>query len=160
MSLCGEVLRGVETVMQRLRLCLEHQKQVMDNCLTTLRDVSIPLEGLQFGVGRSRFGPALETPPPPRSQKVRAKVLLGLRTGSCSVAVAEVVPVRTAEEPRYHYCFVNVRRVVVVAVVGVRLRKKETEKGAWVCVSTCYITESGGRECCLACHTTAALQWE
>lgn len=88
-------------------------------------------------------------------------VLLGLRTGSCGVAGAEVVPVRTAEEPRYHYCFVNVGRVVVAAAaVGVRLRKKETEKGAWVCVSTCYITESGGRECCLACHTTAALQWE
>lgn len=153
-------------MMQKLPLCLEHQKKVMDNCLTTLSDVSIPLEDLQFGVGMSRFGLALEPPTESKSEVkgvlLRNDVLLGLRTGSCGVAGAEVVPVRTAEEPRYHYCFVNVGRVVVAAaaVVGVRLRKKETEKGAWVCVSTCYITESGGRECCLACHTTAALQWE
>lgn len=30
--------------------------------------------------------------------------------------------------------------------------------GVCVCVSTCYIIESGGRVCFLACHTTAALQ--
>lgn len=29
-----------------------------------------------------------------------------------------------------------------------------------VCASTCYIIESGGTVCCLACHSTAALQWE
>lgn len=44
---------------------------------------------------------------------------------------------------------------------GGGLFEKERDRvGAWVCVSTCYITKSGGRECCLACHTTAALQWE
>lgn len=40
-------------------------------------------------------------------------------------------------------------------------RERERQRGCvGVCVSTCYITESGGRECCLACHTTVALRGE
>lgn len=41
---------------------------------------------------------------------LRNNVLFGLRTGSCSVAIDEVLPVRTPEVSIYHYCFVNVER--------------------------------------------------
>lgn len=86
-------------MIQGLHLHLEHQKKKMDNCLTTLSDMSHPVEGLGFGVGMSRFGSALE---PPWSQKVRAKasflrnnVLFGLRTGSSGLTIVEALPVRT-----------------------------------------------------------------
>lgn len=51
--------------------------------------------------------------------------------------------------------------VCVCRFVGLFERERERQRGCvGVCVSTCYIIESGGRECCLACHTTVAPQWE
>lgn len=47
--------------------------------------------------------------------------------------------------------------VCVFIFVGLCVRERQV---VWVCVSTCYITESGGTVCFLACHTTADLQWE
>lgn len=130
----------------------------MDYCLITLRDMSHPLEGLGFGVGMSRFSP--QTPMESKSDckcvLLWNNVLFGWGTGSCSVTIVEVLPVRIPEVSIYHYCFVNVGRV---GVGGGSFEKERDSEVAWVCVSTCYITESGGRECCLACHTTGALQW-